>query len=97
MCENIVRESLAVALRMKIIFLALLLSVSSVSPGSADTLSFSTPGLASVTLPACTIEVQCWGAGGNGENGWNDGIHTEYGGGGGGGYSQWNGTLSSGT
>ena len=69
---------------------ALLLALSVPSVARANTLSFTTTGAGSVTIPAgyewTNVTVQCWGAGGGGGGG---GIFltgaTDYGGGGGGG------------
>ena len=63
------------------------LSVSSVARG--DTMTFTTTGTGSVTIPAgydwTNVTVQCWGAGGGG--GGNSGAYTAGGGGGGGAYA----------
>ena len=59
------RGLLAVALRMKIISLVFLMSVSLVTPGSGDTITFTTPGDGSVTVPTgyewADVTIQCWG------------------------------------
>lgn len=72
-----------------------------VSITPASKLVYTTPGMQSVTLPACTATIQCWGAGGKGSNG--EGLYYgfNYGasgvGGGGGGYSEVKMTLLAGT
>ncbi len=81
----------------RIPFLALFLMACLVVHASANTLTFTTSGTGEVTLPACAVTIQCWGAGGNGSG--DVGINGELysgGGGGNGGYSQWSGTLAAG-
>jgi len=63
----------------------------SITPATqAKVLTYTTPGIASVTLPACTATIQCWSAGGNGSAG-------SITGGGGGGYASATFTLPAGT
>ena len=101
--RTLVRGLMPIALRMTTISLALLLSASAVARAELI-LTYTTPGTSSVTLPACTVTIQCWGAGGNGSNE-NDSYYTGYGeyyslggnGGGGGGYSASTFTLPAGT
>ena len=99
--KTMVRRLWTVVSRTRITSLALLVMVLAVVRASGNTLTFATPGIRSVTLPACTATIQCWGAGGNGGScgidgfpGMNPGLAG--GGGGGGGYSEYTGTLMAG-
>jgi hypothetical protein len=69
-------------------FLAVLLMVFAVTRGSGDTITLTTPGAGSATVPSgydwTNVTVQCWGAGGGGGG---FGNYPGGGGGGGGAYS----------
>jgi hypothetical protein len=82
-----------------LIAVALLLSVAA-TVRAQTVLTYTTTGVQSVTLPPCSVQVQVWGAGGNGSSaisGYNSPVGGSWveagGGGGGGGLSEWSGNL----
>ena len=90
LARSMVRGLMSVTIRMKTTSLVLFLTAFAMTRGSADTITFTTPGEGSVTVPAgdewTNVTVQCWSGGGGGGG---------YSGGGGGGGAYGETTYSS--